>query len=411
MVDDNPHVTWDGRVHPVNATFGQFLPAFLDVTGPDGRPFVDHIDHGVPLRAATEAPRTLPLDLRLNVVGTAPFDGIAGYLRHAPAIVARNARTLRPVIRAADLVWIKVPASNAPLAAALAQVAGIARFGYVAGRAAEVAAGQERGMVGRGGARLVGAAYDVAGRIASVGGDRVVVGADLETGGVVTSLVEPDEVRDRSSEPWPAASGVLRLAWAGRVVEGKGLDTLLEALAQLVAEPPGGRQAQLVVLGEGPARTRLEARGRMLGIEDAVEWRGFVADRATYLEVLAASDAFVFPSPAEGFPKVALDAMAVGLPVLATPSGSLDELVASGVIDPIDREAGQIAACIRRLVADPARAAELRGAGSAFVAQHTRPAEAARLVSRWRARWPNLPWDRSAAGMAADRAVERTPDE
>jgi len=400
VVDDNPHVTWDGRVHPANATFGQFLPAFLDVTGPDGRPSVDRIDHCVPLRDATEAPRTLPLDPRLNVVGTAAFKGIAGYLRHAPQIVARNTRTLRPVIRAADLVWVKVPASNALLAAALARAASIPRFGYVAGSAAEVAAGQDRGRIGGRGAQLLGAAYDVAGRIASAGGDRVVVGANLSTDGVVTSLVGPNEVRDRSEEAWPVDPGVIRLAWAGRLVAGKGLEALLAAVAEYAVEQPGGRQVRLVLLGDGPARHSLEARARSLGVEPGVEWRGFIADRAIYLEALAACDLFVFPSPAEGFPKVVLDAMAAGLPVVATPSGSLGELAASGVIEPIDRRAGQIATGIRRLVADPSRAAALRRAGSAFAAQHTRAAEAERLVSRWRDRWPNLPWDRPARGIA-----------
>jgi hypothetical protein len=400
VIDDNPHVTWDGRVHPANATFGQFLPAFLQVTGPDGRPSVDRIDHCVPLRDATEPPRTLPLDPRLNVVGTAAFDGIAGYLRHAPQIVARNTRTLRPVIRAADLVWIKVPASNALLAAALARAAGIPRIGYVAGSAAEVAAGQDRGRLGGSGARLVGAAYDVAGRIASIGGDRVVVGANLAADGVVTSLVESDDLRDRSKEVWPVDPGVLRLAWAGRLVGGKGLEALLDAVAELTVEPPGGRQVRLVLLGDGPARPALEARARSLRVEPGVEWRGFIADRAIYLEALAACDLFAFPSPAEGFPKVVLDAMAVGLPVLAMPSGSLVELAASGAVEPIDRQADQVAAGIRRLVAGPARAAELRRAGSAFAAQHTRATEAGRLVSRWRERWPNLPWDRPARGIA-----------
>lgn len=409
VIDDNPHVTWDRRVHPVNATFGQFLPAILDVTGPDGWPFVERIDHCVPLRAANEPPQTLPLDPRLNVVGTAAFDGIAGYLRHAPGIVARNARTLRPVIRAADLVWIKVPASNALLAATLARAAGVPRFGYVAGSATDVAAGQERGWIGGGAARIVGAAYDVAGRLSSVGGDRLVVGANLEADGVVTSLVEPAEVRDRSTEPWPATSDVLRLGWAGRIVHGKGLDVLLEALTQLIAEPPDGRQVQLVVLGEGPARTELEARGRALGIEGAVEWRGFIADRATYLNMLAASDLSVFPSPAEGFPKVVLDAMAVGLPVLATPSGSLAGLVRGRTIEGIESDTHSIAAAIRGIAADPTRAAERRRAGSAFAAKHTRPGEAAHLVSRWRARWPNLPWDQPEAGVGTDHAVERTP--
>jgi hypothetical protein len=131
VVDDNPHVSWEGSVYPVNATFHRFLAAVLDVAGSP----VASIVHCVPLRAASARPGTLPLDPRLEVVGTAPFDGIGGYLRHAPELVQRNASILRPVIASADLVWIKVPASYALLAGWLAWRAGVPRFGYVAGSA------------------------------------------------------------------------------------------------------------------------------------------------------------------------------------------------------------------------------------------------------------------------------------
>src|SRR6267154_6513673 len=107
VVDDNPHVRWEGRVYPVNATFHRFLAAVLDVPGAP----VESIAHCVPLSEAGALPETLPLDPRLEVVGTAPFSGIGGYLIHAPALTLRNARVLRPVIASADLVWIKVPAS------------------------------------------------------------------------------------------------------------------------------------------------------------------------------------------------------------------------------------------------------------------------------------------------------------
>src|SRR5258706_5948917 len=76
VIDDNPHVRWEGRVYPVNATFHRFLAGVLDVPGAP----VASIVHCVPLRDASVPPVTLPLDPRLKVVGTAPFDGIGGYL-------------------------------------------------------------------------------------------------------------------------------------------------------------------------------------------------------------------------------------------------------------------------------------------------------------------------------------------
>ncbi|HTG42560.1 MAG TPA: glycosyltransferase, partial [Methylomirabilota bacterium] len=326
VIDDNPHVRWEGRVYPVNATFHRFLTGVLDVPGAP----VASIVHCVPLRDASAAPATLPLDPRLEVVGTAPFEGIGGFVRHAPRLLRANAALLRPVIASADLVWIKVPASNALLAGWLAWRARVPRFGYVAGSALAVARGRRLGLP----AQVVGLLYDVAGRLAG-GRQRIVVGRGIvDGGGIVTSLVEPDEIRDVSDAPWPAIPWRLRLAWAGRLAGGKGLEVLIDALALLVADEEEGHRVELVIVGDGPARASLEARAQRLGIGDRIHWLGYVADRATYMEALASCDLFVFPSPAEGFPKVILDAMAVGLPVIASGAGSLadlgDRLVAVG---------------------------------------------------------------------------------
>jgi glycosyltransferase involved in cell wall biosynthesis len=385
IVDDNPHVRWDGRVYPVNATFHRFLSAVLDVAGEP----VSSIVHCVPLAEAAAAPVTLPLDPRLEVVGTAPFSGIGGYLRHAPRLLRANARVLRPVIASADLVWLKVPASNAALAGWLAWRAGVPRFGYVAGSALAVARARRLGL----GAEAIGLAYDVLGRLAG-GRRRIVVGRGLVDGsGIVTSLVEPEEIRDVSGAPWPAIPWRLRLAWAGRLAPGKGLEVLLEALALLVADEAEGHRTELVLIGDGPARGALEARAIALGINERIHWLGYVADRATYMDALASCDLFIFPSPAEGFPKVILDAMAVGLPVVATASGELGELTRARVFEPTAPGGHGVSAGIGRLAARPQRALELRAAGTAFAALHTGSAESARLLARWNVLWPRLPWD------------------
>lgn len=408
VVDDNPHVAWEGRVFPVNATFHRFLSAVIDVPGRDGAPFVERLIHCVPLRAASGPPMTAPLDPRLEIVGTRPFEGIAGYLRRWPALARANARILGPILTEADLVWLKVPASNAPLAAWLAWRAGVPRFVYVAGSARDVVKAQRRSRTSRSAAFLAAGIYDLAGLAVATGGHRLVVGADLSMvdampgssgdlsgPGIVTSLVEAEDVVSIDDRAWPAEAGALRLVWAGRLAGGKGIETLLDALAILVSsETSNGPRHRLVMLGDGPARGAMERRAAGLGVADRVEWAGYIADRTRYLDAMRAGDVFVHPSPAEGFPKVVLDAMASALPVVARPSGQLGAIASTGLFLPTRTGApGALADAIARLATRPAEAAALARSGGAFAARHTRPAEAARLVERWQAWWPSLARD------------------
>jgi glycosyltransferase involved in cell wall biosynthesis len=384
VIDDNPHVSWQNRSHPVNATFHRFLAAVLDL--PDGR--VREIVHAVPMRAALGPPHSPPVDGRIRVVGTAPFDGIAGFMRHARSVTRANRAILWPEIEAADLVWLKVPASNAALVARLAARAGTPRFGWVAGSAWRVAAAQARNPLLKLGAIGVGAAYDGIGRLAA-GDRRIVVGRDIVEGeGIVASLVEPSEVRDPSASPWTPHQPV-RIAWAGRVAAGKGLDSLLGLLAALP-------DTELVMLGEGPARGTTEKRAKRLGVAGRIEWRGFVADRGAYLDALAAADIVVHPSPAEGFPKVVLDAMAVGVPVAAAPAGGLAELARARLIAPIRRAgrgpADPTASAVMSLLRDPVATQAMRERASRFAAAHTRSTEAAGLIARLERWFPDLPW-------------------
>ena len=385
VVDDNPHVRWHGRVYPVNATFHRFLSAFLDLPGAP----VASIAHAVPLRdLPDEAPQpvTLPVDPRIRTVATAPFDGIAGYLRGAPGILRANRPVLAAAVREADLVWIKVPASNAALAAAIAVRFGVSRFTWVAGSARAVAAARFTGP-SRLARALVGAGYDAIGRVAGLGGLRVVVGEGLIDGdGVVASLLELGEIRAVDG-PWPREPGRLQLVWAGRLAEGKGLERLLDALA---LGPP---TTQLAVVGDGPAREVLAARSARLGVAGRVTWQGYVAERASYLDRLAAADVFVFPSPAEGFPKVILDAMAVGLPVVASPTGQMAPLGEAGLIEPAAiGDPSAIARTVDALLVESVRTQQMRRRAFKFAAAHNRPAEAARLIERWRRRFPGLGW-------------------
>jgi glycosyltransferase involved in cell wall biosynthesis len=86
----------------------------------------------------------------------------------------------------------------------------------------------------------------------------------------------------------------------------------------------------LVVVGEGPERPRLEWLARDLEVSDRVYFAG-QRSRKDALGLMAACDLFVLNSTYEGFPHVVLEAMALGLPVIATAVGGTPEVVAHGV--------------------------------------------------------------------------------
>lgn len=111
----------------------------------------------------------------------------------------------------------------------------------------------------------------------------------------------------------------------GRLVPVKDHLTLLEATA---LARRSGRPFTLAIAGDGPLRSTLEERARALGLDAAVRFLGHRGDVET---VLAAADLFVLSSVSEGLSNTILEAMATGLPVVATRVGGADEMVEDGV--------------------------------------------------------------------------------
>ena len=107
-----------------------------------------------------------------------------------------------------------------------------------------------------------------------------------------------------------------RAVFVGRLASEKGLDTLIEAWLKVRARFP---TAQLILVGEGPERAALENQARAIGLtlghDQAVSIPGSVRDST---ETLRQADLFVFPSREEGMSIALLEAMALGLPVVAS---------------------------------------------------------------------------------------------
>ncbi len=137
----------------------------------------------------------------------------------------------------------------------------------------------------------------------------------------------------------------------GRLVPIKGHEWLLKAAPRVLAEFP---HATFVFLGEGPLLGQLQQLAAELGITSHVM---FLGARQDVPECLAIFDLFAFPSINEGMGRALIEAMAVGLPVVASRVGGIPDVVAdgeTGLLVPARDEAA-LADALLKLLRDPAR--------------------------------------------------------
>jgi glycosyltransferase involved in cell wall biosynthesis len=180
--------------------------------------------------------------------------------------------------------------------------------------------------------------------------------------GVDTRVFSPGE---------PLPRDFFTLAFVGRLVVEKGLDTLIDAVEQLTHS---GEHVpvRLLIIGDGPYRSEIVQYAKKLG--DSVQ---FVAAMppAQIAQQLRQLDALVLPSRTtsvwkEQFGRVLIEAMACGVPVIGSDSGAIPEVVGeAGLIFP-EGDARALADCLRRLIDSPELRAELVRRGTARVQAH-----------------------------------------
>ena len=138
------------------------------------------------------------------------------------------------------------------------------------------------------------------------------------------------------------------ILWVGRLADVKGLPILFDALASMEQ-----RNIRVSLVGDGPDREALERQVNEQGLGDVVEFLGF-RSQAEVRERMSRADVFVLPSFAEGVPVVLMEAMAAGVPVVATRIAGISELVEDGLsgftVPP--GNADQLRHAIERLLGD-----------------------------------------------------------
>jgi len=165
--------------------------------------------------------------------------------------------------------------------------------------------------------------------------------------------------------PRSAARPVTTVLTVANLRKEKAHEVLLAAAARLAPRHP---QLKFLIAGDGPRYAELRALAQRLDLEHQVRFLGHTEDVPS---LLAQADLFVLPSRSEAFPNGAIEAMAAGLPVIASRVGGLLDLVEdgrTGLLVPPD-DAPALAAAIESMVLSPARGAAIGAAAREEVAQ------------------------------------------
>jgi alpha-1,6-mannosyltransferase len=190
-------------------------------------------------------------------------------------------------------------------------------------------------------------------RIGTTNVRRVPLGVDLAT---FTPARRSDDLRR------DLASGAnTLLVHCGRLSPEKHVERSVDTLARLRSK---GRNARLVVAGDGPSKASLQRRAAGL----PVTFLGFVESRADVADLLAAADVSLAPGPHETFGLAALEALASGTPVVVSASSALREIVRPGCGAAVDDHAGAFAGAVEDLLAvpEPGRRAAARARAEEF---------------------------------------------
>jgi len=183
---------------------------------------------------------------------------------------------------------------------------------------------------------------------------------------------------ERFAPPRHPARDSGRLLFVGRLIERKGAEYAVRAVAELRRQ---GRAVRLTIIGDGPERARLVPLIDELGLRDAVDLTGAlphddIAEHYRTAALLLMPAVTDWKGEQEGFGMVLVEAMASDLPMVATRSGGIPDVVTdgtSGILVP-ERDPGALAAAAARLLDDPPLAARMAAAAHADLDRRFSPA-------------------------------------
>lgn len=184
------------------------------------------------------------------------------------------------------------------------------------------------------------------------------------------------ETRARLNAEFAVPADVPLVAMVSVLRPGKGVEVLIDAISSVP-------DATFLIIGDGPMRDEWSARAAAKGVAHRIRWAGF---RGDVDQLLAGCDLFVHPSLDDAFPTVLLEAMAAGLPVVATRVGGIPEIVTAGVTGELvpPSDAPRLGAAIASLLSDREALQQMSAHAAAGADRFSTEAWVGRLVDVYR---------------------------
>jgi glycosyltransferase involved in cell wall biosynthesis len=193
-------------------------------------------------------------------------------------------------------------------------------------------------------------------------------GVDAQKSLLIENAIDADQYRrsipvHAAKQPWNCPADRFLIGAAGRLSAEKAFDVLIRSVGELVRS---GFDVGLFIAGDGPQRDSLQQLIDDLGLHDRVRLLGFQSDLIAFYQAL---DLFVLSSLREGLPNVMLEAMALEVPVVATPIAGIPRLISheeNGLLVP-SCEVPSFVQCIERICADAGLRTRLATAGRSTI--------------------------------------------
>ncbi len=329
----------------------------------------------------------LPLDL-FKVVETYPYKNVLTFYKKMPIVFLKNFFKFFHAVQEADVVFLRIPAMNAFFVFILAKICKKSVVCYVVGDEVGVV---KEGKKYRGLSRFAALAiahlhsflYKQIIRFSQVSfflNRKIQSNLTKRKSNsyfIFTNLIRKDEVCTKKSL---SMHRPIRLLYVGRLSHEKGIEYLLRAVKILVSQDV---KFKLSVCGDGPDREMATHLCDVLKLKNHVDMLGHMRRGVNLNKVYKSSDVFILPSLSEGVPKVLLEAMAQGLPIISTNVGGIPDVIKNnenGILVP-SKSAEAIADAINLVLRDDSLRKKIVQNGHTFVMAHTAEKQAEKIAN------------------------------